>query len=32
MITFSELIQFTGVLISVASLFYVLGRHNGKKK
>ena len=32
MITFSELIQFTGVIVSVATLFYALGRNNGKKK
>ena len=32
MINLEELIQFTELLISVATLFYVLGRNNGKKK
>ena len=32
MISLEELIQFTELLISVATLFYVLGRNNGKKK
>jgi hypothetical protein len=32
MITLPELIQFTGLLISVATLFYVIGKNNGKKK
>ncbi len=32
MITFGELIQFMGLLISVATSFYALGRNNGKKK
>ncbi|MFR5450627.1 MAG: hypothetical protein ACLTIG_04340 [Roseburia hominis] len=31
MISLEELIQFTELLISVATLFYVLGRNNGKK-
>ena len=31
MINLEELIQFTELLISVATLFYVLGRNNGKK-
>lgn len=32
MITLSELIQFTGLLISVATLFYAIGKNKGKKK
>lgn len=32
MINLEELIQFTELLISVATLFYVLGRNTGKKK
>ena len=33
MITLTELIQFTGLLISVAGLFYLIGKDNqGKKK
>ena len=32
MINLEELIQFTELLISVATLFYVLGRNNAKKK
>ena len=33
MITWSKLLQFTGVLISIAVLFYSLGKDNkGKKK
>lgn len=32
MITLSELIQFTGLLISIATLFYAIGKNNGKKK
>ena len=31
MINLEELIQFTELLISVATLFYVLGRNNGKR-
>lgn len=33
MITLTELIQFTSLLISVAGLFYLIGKDNhGKKK
>ncbi len=32
MITLEELIEFTGLMIGVATLFYALGRNNGKKK
>ena len=32
MITLEELIQFIGLLISVATLFYVLGKDIGKRK
>ncbi len=32
MITWSELLQFTGVLISIAVLFYSLGKDNKSKR
>ncbi len=32
MITLEELIQFVGLLIGVATLFYALGRDNAKRK
>lgn len=32
MITLEELILFTGVMISIATLFYAVGKDNGTKK
>lgn len=32
MISFVELLQFTGVIVSIATLFYAVGKDNGTKK
>lgn len=32
MISFVELLEFTGVIVSVATLFYLLGKDIGKRK
>ena len=32
MISLVELLEFTGVIVSVATLFYILGKDNGTKK
>lgn len=32
MISFVELFQFTGVIVSIATLFYAVGKDNGTKK
>lgn len=32
MISFVELLQLTGVIVSIATLFYAVGKDNGTKK